>query len=42
MKYTAPEMEIVVVETEDVILASSGDTTTTTLPKPGELPPDEF
>ena len=33
MKYIAPEMEMVIVETEDVILASSGK---------GELPEDEF
>ena len=32
MKYTAPEMELVAIETEDVILGS----------KMGELPEDEF
>ena len=31
MKYTAPEMELVAIETEDVILTSIG-----------ELPEDEF
>ena len=32
MKYTAPEMELVAIETEDVILSSGM----------GELPEDEF
>lgn len=35
MKYTAPEMEMVAIETEDVILASGGT-------GKGELPEDEF
>ena len=33
MKYTAPEMEMVAIETEDVILTSTVK---------GELPEDEF
>lgn len=31
MKYTAPEMEIVMFETEEVIVASTTTTTTTTI-----------
>lgn len=34
MKYTAPEMEMVIVETEDVILTSGGEM--------GELPEEEI
>jgi len=30
MKYTAPEMKVVMFETEEVIVASSAETTTTT------------
>ena len=41
MKYTAPEMEMVAIETEDVILTSptvpGGNT-----PGKGELPEEEF
>lgn len=41
IKYSAPEMDVIVVETEDVILASGGTTPPAVDPNnPGVLPED--
>ena len=40
IKYSTPEMEIIVVDTEDIVLASTTETEDPT--KPPELPDDNF